>query len=91
LVEAVQFSGTNPGSRDLRGGLPNPFIVALVHDPTRFDASSELEFVVIPTTLLYYANLAATNLNLALAIDTETGTNVYISFPFMVLTDRNLD
>jgi len=58
LVEADhQFSGTNPGSRDLRGSLPNPFTVALVHDPTRFDASNELAFVVIPTALLFYANL----------------------------------
>jgi len=39
--------------------------------------------------LLFHANLAATNL--ALAVDTETGMNVYIFFPFIVLTDRNLN
>ena len=44
----------------------------------------QLNFVVIHTTLLFYASLVATNL--ALVIDTETGTNVEISFPFMVHT-----
>ena len=56
-------------------------------DPARFDVSSELSFfIVILATLLFYLNLATTNL--ALAVDTETGTNVYISFPFEV--HRNL-
>ena len=60
---------TNPGARDL-------FHQGLM--------SSELSFVVIHTTLLFYASLAATNL--PLTIDTETGTNVETSFPFMVHT-----
>jgi len=53
----------------------------------RFDVSSELSFfIIIPATLLFYLNFATTNL--ALAVDTETGTNFYISFPFEV--HRNL-
>ena len=48
--------------------------------------SNELSFIaIIPATLLFYTNLAATNL--ALAVDTETGTN--ISFSFIVFTSRN--
>jgi len=41
--------------------------------------SNKLSFIaIIPATLLFYAILAATNL--ALAVDTETGTNVFFSF-----------
>ena len=40
-------------------------------------------FAIMPATL------AATNLPVVL--DTETSTSVYVSFPFKVLTDRNLN
>ena len=50
--------------------------------------SNKLSFIaIIPATLLFYANLATTNL--ALAVDTETGTNV--SFSFIVFTSRSRD
>jgi len=51
---------------------------------TRFDVSSKLSFVIIHTTLLFYASLAATNL--PHVIDTETSANVDISFHFIVHT-----
>ena len=44
---------------------------------------------LIPATLLFCANLAATNLPLAVYM--ETGTSVYISFPFIMLMDRSLN
>ena len=53
---------------------------------TRHKMSNEWLFIaIIPATLLFCANLAA--INLALAVDTETGTNV--SFPFIVFTSRS--
>jgi len=51
-------------------------------DPARFDESNEF-FASIPATLLFNTSLAATNL--PLAVYTETGTNVCISFPFIML------
>ena len=45
-------------------------------------------FAIISATLLFCAKLAVTNL--LLAVDTKSGTSVYISFPFIVLTDKNL-
>jgi len=45
--------------------------------------SNELSFIaIIPTNLLFYANLTA--INFALAVDMETGMN--IPFSFIVLT-----
>jgi len=38
--------------------------------------------------LKFYSNLAATNLA---AVDTETGTNVHVSPPFIVFMDKNLN
>jgi len=53
-------------------------VITLVRsDPARFE-SNELSFVIIPATLLCYANSAPTDP--PLAVDTETGINVYISF-----------
>ena len=50
---------------------------------TQHRLSNELSFIaIIPATLLFYANPAATNL--ALAIDTRTGT-----FSFIVFTSRS--
>ena len=46
-------------------------------------------FAIISATLLFCAKLAVTNL--LLAVDTKSGTSVYISFPFIVLTDRFLN
>ena len=54
----------------------------------KFNAS-ELSFVVISATLLFYAKSAATNL--PLAVDMETVANVYISPLSIVLTDRNVN
>ena len=55
------------------------------HCPSiRHKMSNELSFIaIIPTNLLFYANLTA--INFALAVDMETGMN--IPFSFIVLTN----
>ena len=58
-------------------------------NPARFDKFDELLFfAIIPATLLFCTNLAATNL--PLMVDMETDTSIYISLPFTVLTDRSM-
>jgi len=54
---------------------------------TRYRTSNELSsfIAIIPATLLFYANIAATNL--ALVVDVGTSTSVSLSF--VVLTSRN--
>jgi len=59
-------------------------------DPARFDVSNELSFfAIIPATLLFCANLATTNLPLAVYM--ESGTSFYISFPFIMLMVRSMN